>query len=484
MEFIRKYHKFILCCIPLLSLLLHWYVFDLDLVGIHVWRQTETQNNISNFYREDFNILHPRMFEHADTDRILRMEFPIMQWIFAIFFRVFGAHIVISRILSFIMGLLSVYGMFYLCNNIFKNNVIAVICAWCFNFSPVFYYYTINPMPDNMALCCGIWSVGFFYSYINTAKMKYVVWSAILLSLAALVKLPFILYGSVIFAFFLLQLTSKKYPIKKLLQIAAIYAILIIPAVAWYCMVIPTWGNMVVLKGILDVKQSRNEMLDIVWAYIISILPELIINYGSLLFFVAGFYFMFKRKIYLDKNFTLFLFWGISIMLYFIFEINTINTVHDYYLFPFLPTIFLVVAYGAYRLLSVGGRYLTGLTIGCLAILPVTAFVRAYSRWDIKEPGFNAVYYNNKDILRRLTPQNAYCIVGNDASGVILLYYIDRKGWAYDGDQLDENQLAYYISKGASYLFTDGHVDDKPGIKSHLGDEVFAKENVRVYKLK
>src|SRR5205807_2468130 len=126
--------------------------------------------------------------------------------------------------------------------------------------------------------------------------------------------------------------------------------------------------------------------------YISSLLPELILNYGSVLFFVAGFYFMFVRKVQRNRFFLPFLVWGISILFYFLFEINTITTVHDYYLFPFLPQIFLIVAYGAWQLLSAEKKILRVLTIVCLAILPATAFIRAYSRWDPTDPDYAAVF--------------------------------------------------------------------------------------------
>src|SRR3954469_22740211 len=152
MEFIRKHYRLLLLAIPFVSIILHWYVFGLDLVGIHVWRQTETQHVINNFYREDMNILHPRVNNMIDRDRLLLLEFPVMQWIFALFYKVFGPHVVISRILSFITGLFSAYGMFYLADRAFKNKATATIAAWTFSFSPLFYYYTLNPLPDNFAM--------------------------------------------------------------------------------------------------------------------------------------------------------------------------------------------------------------------------------------------------------------------------------------------------------------------------------------------
>jgi uncharacterized membrane protein YuzA (DUF378 family) len=484
MDFIRKYYLLILCCIPVISLGLHFHILNLDLVGYHVWRQTETQTVINNFYRGNMNIFYPRVNDHADIGGLHRMEFPLMQWLFALFYKIFGPGIVVSRVLTFLTGLCSVYGMFYLCDTLFKDKVIATICAWCFNFSPVFYFYTINPMPDNLALCCGIWCAGLFFTYAHTQKNKYLAGSALFLCLATLIKLPFILYGSFVFAFLLVQLKKKEFSHRQLLYCTLLFILSIVPAALWYATVIPGWGNNPVLKGMTDMNTDFKELQHIFLATIYSTLPELLINYGSVLFFIAGLYFFFKKKKYSNKNFPLFLLWAISVTLYFLFEMNAITLVHDYYLFPFLPLIFLIVAFGAFSLLSLNNNFLTKLTFVCLAVLPLTAFLRADTRWDKKDPEFNATYFHYKDEIRHLTPPGSFCVIGNDPSHYILLYYIDRKGWAFDNDQLDEKLLSDYISKGARYLFLDSHIDDNPGIKAHLEQKIFEKDSVRVYKLK
>ena len=482
MEFIKKHYKLILFSIPLISVCLHWYVFNLDLIGIHVWRQTETQTVINNFYTEDFNILNPRRNQYADTNRLHRMEFPIMQWVFAVFYKIFGPHIIISRILSFIIGLCSVFGMFRLADNIFKNKVIATLCAWCFNWSPVFYYYTLNPMPDNLAMCFAIWSIAFFYKYINTTKAKYVVASAFFLCLASLAKLPFIIYGSFILTYVILSWIQRQDSRKRLLTIALIYFICIVPPAIWYVTVMPSWG-IDTPKGIFDQHWNHLHLGNVLTGTLISVLPELLINYGAVFLFLAGFYFLFKNKLSSRKHFSLFFCWGTTLILYFIYEMNVIDLVHDYYLLPFLPAIFLVVSYGAYYLLK-GNNLLKYLSLVCLFVLPFTAFIRAYSRWDAADPGFNPAYLKYKNELRQLTPKNSYCIVGNDPSSYILLYYIDRKGWAFNNDWFDEKMLDSYISKGAGYLFIDSGHDTLPGIKAHLDKKIFDKGTLRVYKLK
>jgi hypothetical protein len=176
--------------------------------------------------------------------------------------------------------------------------------------------------------------------------------------------------------------------------------------------------------------------------------------------------------------------WGIAIIAYFLFEMNMIGKVHDYYLMPFLPLLFILVAYGAYHLLTGRNKLLRNISVVFLILLPLPAYMRIEGRWDTKKPGFNAVYYQYKNDLRALIPEKAFCVAGNDESHFILLYYLNRKGWAFDNDELDGGLLNNYVSKGAAYLFIDSRIDERNDIKEHLGDKIFEKETLRVYKLK
>lgn len=482
MTFIRKNYILILLLIPVLSFIMHLHVFKLDLVGIHVWRQTQTQTVINNFYREDFNILNSRVNEYTYPDRIKRMEFPVMQWIFAVFHKMFGPDIAISRFLTFIIGFFSILGMFRLADTIFKDKGAATLCAWTFNWSPVFYYYTVNPLPDNFALCCGIWSAAFFFKYIRANKFSYIIASALFIGLATLAKLPFILYGSVAFGYIIIRIRKGAYRQSALIAITFLLAVL--PAICWYAWVIPTWEGNGVTKGVFDLKENLGQLAEIMIGNLTSVLPELLLNYGSVLFFIAGVYFIFKNRVHKKQYFSLFVLWCISIVAYFLFEANMIALVHDYYLFPFLPMLFLLVALGAWKLLHSKTKFLRYLSLLLLIILPVTAYLRIDSRWNATDPGFNAVYFHDKDELRKLVPKDAKVVTGNDNSHFITLYYLDRKGWSFDNNWLDAGYLEQYINKGAGYLFTDSDVDKNEGIIPHLGEKIFEKGTLRVYKLK
>jgi hypothetical protein len=482
--FFRQRKAILFLFIPLLSLCMHWHIFKTDLVGYHVWRQTQTQNTILSFYREDFNILKPRISNRGNGSGIFRMEFPIMQWGIACFYKIFGDHLIITRILSFIIGLFSIWGIYLLLYNIFKIHRLALFGAWCFNFSPVFYYYTLNPMPDNLALCLSIYGMAFFFKWIENPEYVYAIWSAAFISLSVLSKMPFVVYIGGIVVYLLMNI--RKIGINSFIKIGLIFfAILFLPAL-WYVKVVGTWQGNGIVTGVLSAgKQDISNLLDILQGNLISILPELLINYGSLLFFFAGFFLLFSSKKYRHPLFPLFFGWGISVLLYFLFEMNMINTVHDYYMFPFLPLIFIIVGYGAEKLISHPKKILRIVSVAALCILPITAFLRADHRWNTIDPGFNANLLTYKNDLQNILPDNKLCVVGNDESSCIWFYYINKKGWAFDNDWLDEKSLKEMISQGAAYLYTDSKkVQQDTGIKSCIDRLILQRGDVCVYALK
>lgn len=480
----RTYRNLILLSILLISVVQHYSHFSKELISIHVWRQTQTQSTIVNFYEEDMNILNPRRNERANGDGIFRMEFPLMQWSVACLYKVFGNHLIISRLFMFMVGLISIWGMYTLLSALFNHQTIALIGAWAFNFSPSFYYYTINPLPDNLALCCSLWGMAFFFLWYKQQQRFYVlVWSGFLLSVGALCKLPFIVYFIVPGVYFLQQVYKQGITKHTVYYALGVFGSLVLP-LAWYVTVIPQWQNGIV-AGVLENQASWLTILDYCQHNLISTLPELLLNYGSVLFFLAGFYFLYQRKAYQDDRFLLLVCWSAGVLAYFFFEINMIEKVHDYYLFPFYPLLFMLVSYGAYHLFQLHRIGFKILVVVLLLLLPVTAYLRMQVRWDENEPGFNKDLLVYKKELRAAVPKDALVVAGNDDSHFIFLYYIDKKGWAYEKDKLTAGELRWMVDQGAEYLYTDSRViDGNPNIARLVDALVLEKGSVRVYKLR
>ncbi len=474
----------ILLSIVLISVLMHFEHFSKDLMSIHVWRQTQTQSTTINFYEEDMNIFNPRRNDRGDTEGIFRMEFPLMQWIVACLYKVFGNHIIITRIFMFLIGLLSILGLYKLLDALFHNTVLSVIGAWAFNFSPSFYYYTINPLPDNLALCCSIWGLALFFIWYQNKESKYLLLSSLLLSIGALCKLPFIIYYIVPLSYFLYTAVKNGINFRMIYQSIGAFIFSLLP-IAWYLAVIPNWDGNMIVKGMFNSNESVIQILDFFQHNLISTLPELLLNYGSVLFFLAGFYFLFKEKSYRNPKFILLLSLSIMCLIYYFFEANAIAKIHDYYLFPFYPLLFILVAYGAFKLYSFKIRFFKYVTIFLLLILPLTCYFRMHVRWNPDSPGFNKDLLVYKTELREAVPKDALVIAGNDLSHFIFFYYIDKKGWAFDSDMLTSEKVKSSIEKGAKYIYTDSEVIlNQIDIVKYFDKLIFEGGTIKVFSLK
>jgi hypothetical protein len=479
--------KWVLTGILLLSFIMHFRVFTLNLVGYHVWRQVQTQTQINNFTHEDFNILNPRINDKYREDRTMRLEFPIMQWLIAGICRVVGNEVLVGRLSIFILGLFSVFGMYKLAGILFKDSFTALVCAWAFNFSPLFYYYTVNPMPDNFALCMGIWAIVYFLKWKEKVKLYYVVLSAAFFLLSISSKLPYIIFYAFLIPFFLFNPNRKrKVWDERKLRAAIIYFVFAFGFIAWYAWVIPKWdrGSGSTLGGMIASEKSAAELIDIFVHNLISSFPELLLNYGCLGLFLSGAYFVFKNRKYGHPEFSALCCWAIVTALYFLYEMSLIAKVHDYYLLPFLPLIFLVVSYGAKQLMYSKQKGLHFFVVLSLLILPLTAYLRMDGRWNAIAPGFTAGFYSHQEELRKLVPDDELCVVGSDESHVILLYYIDKKGWSVDNNTLTLKNMDRFVNMGAKYFYTDQAVDTCSFLLPVLREKIFEKDGVRVYKLK
>jgi hypothetical protein len=118
-----------------------------------------------------------------------------------------------------------------------------------------------------------------------------------------------------------------------------------------------------------------------------------------------------------------------------------------------------------------------------LLILPLTAFLRINTRWDMAEPGFNHAYLEHKNKLKALIPPASRVIVGPDDSRRILLYRLDRIGWTFTDTDLNEDSVRQWMTEGAQYLLTDSQTVKRLPRVIATRRPVFATENLLVYAL-
>ncbi|MDI1354013.1 MAG: glycosyltransferase family 39 protein [bacterium] len=471
----RKRTFFFFLLPVLLSFLLHLHVFEMDLVGYHVWRQTQTQTVIYKFSFADNFILHPQRFDIGSNNGALLYEFPLYQWLIAQVNHIVGYSVSNTRFITFFFFLLLLGGFYFLLTK-FVSKQVALLSNWCLCFSPVLYYYCVNPLPDILALCFGIWCLNFFFDFLRRPGIQNFILFCVTLCLATLVKLPYVLFGAGFAVFVVNQLKSKNYG--KAIFYSAIYSLFLIPPVLWYLHAFPTWQSNKIGLGISANTKTAMELLDFLQSNLISSLPELLVNYGAFPFFMVGVYLFFKQKKWKGRAYFVFPF--LVCCIYFLYELNMIEKTHDYYLMPFLPFVFLVIALGintAYL-----GKY-RKLSFALICLIPLLAWLRINQRWDLDKPGFNKDYLQYQHQITLLIPEKERVVVDFDDSKFIALYYLKRQGYSLYENEMNPQLLDQFYLNGAKYLITENKKFDPLQYKG-LSFELLFDKGLKLYKLK
>ena len=437
---------------------------------------------VENFAFEDMNILNPRINSRGDGDGVFRMEFPLMQWSFAWFYKWFGAHLTIARVLTFMISILSIIGFYRLLIAYQLSKTISALGAWCFAWSPLLFYYSVNPLPDNLALCFSIWSLMFLKQHQHTGSIRKLAAFSVLLALATAVKLPFVLFGAAYIPLFFQNVKALNWNVLR--QQVLLLSVILTPAGAWYLWVIPQWKNTALIGGIsAESSFDFQEAFKNVWGVFHSQLPELFINYGSVLFFLFGVGVFFQTKGRWNKYASELMVLA-AVIAFYLYEVNMIGMEHDYYLFPFVPLIFLIVSAGVKAVWNNDIPWLRTVGVLALLILPLTAYLRVFHRWA--PMGNEKAIITHKQELRQLTPNDELVVVGNDPSTHIFLYHLGKKGWTFEQNWLTAERLEKYIHRGAKYLYCTNpdFLSEREAIDQLLEEPIFEKDGITVYPLK
>ncbi len=460
----------------ILSFILHVRVLKFDVIGYHVWRQSQTQTVIYNFTFSDNSIFHPQKFDVTTGTSTLLYEFPLYQWVIAQVNNCFGYSVLHTRLLSFLFFVFFLAGFYKLLLK-FVSKPIALITNALVCFSPLLYYYCVNPLPDILALGFAAWSLNFFFAFVFSKQGKYFLLFSLFLMLSALVKLPYLLFGGV-FLLYAYRAISKK-QIKESLIKGLTLLLMLIPVFIWYAKAIPTWTGNTVTSGVLKNSASFLQLLDYFQFNLFSSVPELLTNYAACVFLFVGIFFFFKQRRFTGETHKYFILLLFLFSIYFLFELNLIGTTHDYYLMPFIPLLFLVVAFGVNYFYQ---KNYIKLLIFIVCLVPLTAWLRINPRWNPETPGFVIDYASEQKFFAELIPQNEKCIIDHDDSHFISLYYLKRQGFSLFKNEISAAVLKDRFLRGGNFLVTENlslNLNDYPEFDLK---ELYSK-NLKIYKL-
>lgn len=476
----RKASTLLLGLSFVLSLWLHGPFLQRDVQGIHSWRQSQTMWNVRNFVRHDNNILNSRVSDfNDDNDNLYRYEFPIMQWTAAQLQRVFGERIFVVRLFLFFLGILAVTGIYALCMLLWKEPLVALGTAFLFQFAPIFYYYTINPIPDLLALSAGIWHLFFILRHRQHGRFFDLVSASACIALSVGAKLPYIILTAPSVLFFMEDLLKGKR--KGLVVFSLIQFLMLLPILAWYSWVMPGWKGNPVLTGFWESGTSLSEYGNIISYHLRKMFP-LKLLYPLVWVFVLFGIRSLRRSM---SRYTWLLALVVSTFLYWGFELHAISKVHDYYMMPFLPWLYLLIGIGINEFLSSRFKFKNAVLMLLLVCAPVYTSLTSAKLWSLEKTHFNHDALIYSEALKQAVPNDARCIILRDRSRYIFSYQIDKMGYIFDAVDFPAAWMADMIgNSGAQYLYSDSRgFDEREDIVPYLGALIESKGSIRVYEL-
>lgn len=482
----EKFIKFIpasgMIILFLLTFFTHFHILNVDVRGFHTWRQAQTMWNVRNFVRHDANIFNPRINSfNGGKDNIQRYEFPLLQYSIAIFQKVFGEKPIVFRLLMFFLAFFSLVGFYKLAFLCFNKALVAMLSTFSLAFSPCFFHYAYNPMPDGLALAGGIWYLYFLFKYKNSENLFDLVGASFSLLVATLSKLPFVMF-SIVSIFLFIQYILNKRSLGKILVFCLIQILFILPALWWYLWVIQSWSGNPVLVGVFGNHLSNFEYFEILKYHKDIMFPRILLYPAIWLFFIFGVYYFFKngsfRSEIISLVFISFLYLGL--------EFNAINTVHDYYLLPFLPWMFLIAGFGFLFINNLSPYINYFVFIVFLAYVPINTVNSTKERWSLENSFANQDVIKYRSELENIISNEEICIILNDKSTYIFSYYIDKMGHIFSDDYLPIDWIPdMIINHEVTHMYSDSRViDQDAAFQKYVDTLLLEAGSIHVYKLK
>jgi hypothetical protein len=153
-----------------------------------LWRQADCYSIALNYYQNGYKFFHPQVHFLFTQNGYAAGEFPLIYFISAILFKLFGVHYFLFKGLNLLIFFTGLYFLFKLAYR-FANEVFSplIICVLYFC-TPVIFFYANNFLSDVSALSFNIIGFYYFIGFIDTSKNKKLISAALCFALAGLLK--------------------------------------------------------------------------------------------------------------------------------------------------------------------------------------------------------------------------------------------------------------------------------------------------------
>lgn len=203
--------------------------------GMHQGAQADRASIAYNYYKESMNFFEPRVMENRSMNGITGMEFPIISYLTACLYTLFGYNPFWYRLIEALLFLAGQYATWKIAAFFIQKLWHRILFHILWVSSPILIFYSNNFLPETPALSLSLLAWYQFFRWYFGIQPKRSQWGLILFgTLAALIKItyliPFIAITIILIAHKQLQLSHL--PQRR--QLLLSFSIPLILVFSWY----------------------------------------------------------------------------------------------------------------------------------------------------------------------------------------------------------------------------------------------------------
>jgi len=447
------------------------------------------------------HFFEPGVYSLLSTEGKAACEFPILYYLTACLYKLFGEHEFILRLLNTAIVSFGFFSLFRLLILLIKDIFYSFVFTFLFLSSTILLYYTNNYLPDAPAL--GFALAGWYYSwlyFLDRAKSCSLLAGFLFFALASLLKVTFCINPA---SFLMTVIASDIIQGKRILpvltsnkKILLYFSLTLLMVIAWnaYAILYNARNNdtyfLLNTRAIWDMdKAGISSVFDYISNYWYSKY-----YYQSTLHFLGILIVLGLVLIRSADRLVLLIssFMGAGSILYFLLFFEQFRN-HDYYFIALIPGIVFVVTSA---FIAIGKRFphfikgwvvRSAILLLCLLSLKY-AGEKLSQRYETENDLFSVIgnkLEGTKDYLDEIgVDKDKKVVLVTDLTPNGGLYFIDRCGWNLrDTSELSVQYLRNYIRQGADYiLLTDRNYLNSKDLYNNLGRKAGEKNNILVFR--
>jgi hypothetical protein len=457
--------------------------------AIHLWSQADRASVARNYAQDDMNFFRPSVHYTKQDNGVTGMEFPMMNYIAAVCYKIFGFNEFWYRFSMLIVVASGVFAAFVFSLKILQNTYLASFVVLLWFLSPVLDYYTPNFIPDAASLGFILIAWLFWFRYSGKPGIGSLFLFTLFASFAALIKITSLISVITIMAIAFLDFikffkTKDKAGLTKTIALFASCLFVFLPVYLWYHYA--SQLNEINRHGIFTLDYhpvtSFAEFKDIIK----SIYHQWFYSYYSPLFYLI----LLVSAVYIALNFrkadqrlltiTVLLYLG---NLFFLILMFKQFRDHDYYIITLLPApLFQLITAakiipGSFFKSSFIRIFIFGFCIAFSLYYARADNHKRYSGWQYDKKWDYSAFYGMDHYLNTLgITKDDKVMVIYDGSFDISLYLMNVKGWTmwpgnnealYLHEAIDHH-LKYIILRNPEFVANAG--TDSKYFNHKIGD--------------